>query len=143
MLFYGGYVNSKMFQNVREKESLAYTVRSMYIKHKAILLITAGIEIQKYEKALELIKIQVEDMKRGNFSEEDIKNAKVFLTNLYKSYMDDSGAIVDLSMGQYLLNMKFDVDEMIEKINNVSKNDVVEVAEKMCLKVNYFLGNKD
>jgi predicted Zn-dependent peptidase len=48
----GGYVNSKMFQNVREKESLAYTARSMYIKHKAILLITAGIEIEKYEKGL-------------------------------------------------------------------------------------------
>ena len=137
----GGYVNSKMFQNVREKESLAYTVRSMYIKHKAILLITAGIEINKYEKALELIKLQVEDMKNGNFSEEDIKNAKVFLTNLYKSYMDDSSTIVDLSMGQYLLNMNFDVYEMIEKINKVNKEDILEVASKMKLRVNYFLGN--
>ena len=51
----GGYVNSKMFQNVREKESLAYTVRSSYIKHKGILLITAGIEIQKYEKGFNRI----------------------------------------------------------------------------------------
>ena len=141
MLYYGGYVNSKMFQNVREKESLAYTVRSMYIKHKAILLITAGIEIEKHEKALELINVQVEDMKNGNFTEDDIKNAKIFLTNLYKSYMDDASTIVDLSMGQYLLNMKFDINEMLEKINKVNKEEIIEVANKIKLKVNYFLGN--
>ena len=138
----GGSVNSKMFQNVREKESLAYTARSLYIKHKAILLITAGIEMQKYEKALEVIKIQEEDMKKGNFTDEDIVNAKIFLTNLYKSYTDDASAMVDLSFGQYLLNMKFDVDEIIEKINNVNKEDIINIANKMKLKVNYFLGNK-
>ena len=138
----GGSVNSKMFQNVREKESLAYTARSLYIKHKAILLITAGIEMQKFEKALEVIKIQEEDMKKGNFTDEDIVNAKIFLTNLYKSYTDDASAMVDLSFGQYLLNMKFDVDEIIEKINNVNKEDIINIANKMKLKVNYFLGNK-
>ena len=137
----GGSVNSKMFQNVREKESLAYTARSLYIKHKAILLITAGIEIEKHEKALEVIKIQEEDMKKGNFNEEDIKNAKVFLINLFKSYTDDLSTIVDLSFGNYLLNMQLDVDEIIEKINNVNKEDIIEVANKMRLRVNYFLGN--
>lgn len=133
-------MNSKMFQNVREKASLAYTARSLYIKHKAILLITAGIEIDKYEKALELIKIQVEDMQKGNFTEEDITNAKVYLTNIYKSYMDDASTIVDLSFGQYLLNMKFDVDEIIEQIGKVNRDDIIEVAGKMKPRVIYFLG---
>ena len=137
----GSSANSKLFQNVREKESLAYTVRSMYIKHKAIMLITAGIEIDKYEKALELIKIQVEDMNKGNFTDDDIKNAKVFLINLYKSYTDDASTLVDLSMGQYLLNMKFDINEIINKIGNVTRDEIIEVANKMKLRVNYFLGN--
>lgn len=137
----GSSANSKLFQNVREKASLAYTVRSMYIKHKAIMMITAGIEIDKYEKALELINIQVEDMNKGNFSDEDIKNAKVFLVNLYKSYTDDGATLVDLSMGQYLLNMNFDINEIIEKINEVKREGIIEVANKMKLKVNYFLGN--
>ena len=137
----GGSVNSKMFQNVREKESLAYTARSLYIKHKGILLITAGIEIEKHEKALELIKIQVEDMKKGNFTEEDIKYAKIFLENLFKTYTDDLSTIVDLSFGNYLLNINYTVEEIIEKINNVNKNDIIEIASKMLLRVNYFLGN--
>ena len=138
----GGSVNSKMFQNVREKESLAYTARSLYIKHKAIMLITAGIEIDKFEKALDVIMLQVEDMNEGNFTEEDIKNAKVYLTNLYKSYTDDQSTIVDLSFGQYLLNMDFDIDEIIEQINKVNKDDVIDVANKMKLRVSYFLGGK-
>lgn len=137
----GSSATSKLFQNVREKNSLAYTVRSMYIKHKAIMYIMAGIEMDKYEKALELINIQVVDMKNGNFSEEDIKNAKVFIINLYKSYIDDSATIVDLSFGQYLLNMNFDIDEIIEKIKGVTKEDIIDVANKIELKVNYFLGN--
>lgn len=137
----GGSVNSKMFQNVREKESLAYTARSLYIKHKGILLITAGIEIEKHEKALELIKIQVEDMKKGNFTEDDIKYAKVFLENLFKTYTDDLSTIVDLSFGNYLLNMNYTVEEIIEKINDVSKKEIVEIANKVVLRVNYFLGN--
>ncbi len=64
MQYFGSSANSKLFQNVREKASLAYTVRSSYLKHKGVLLISAGIELDKYKKALDLIKIQVEDMKK-------------------------------------------------------------------------------
>lgn len=137
----GSSANSKLFQNVREKASLAYTVRSIYIKHKAIMYITAGIEMDKYEKALELINIQVEDMNKGNFTDDDIKNAKTFLVNIYKSYTDDASTLVDLSMGQYLLNMNFDINEMIEKINEVTREGIIEVANKIKLRINYFLGN--
>ena len=80
-------------------------------------------------------------MRKGNFSETDIKDAKVFLINLYKSYSDDAATLVDLSMGQYLLNMNFDINQIIENIGKVTKEDIVEVANKMSLKVEYFLGN--
>lgn len=87
------------------------------------------------------IKAQEEDMRKGNFSETDIEDAKVFLTNLYKSYSDDAATLVDLSMGQYLLDMNFDINQIIENIGKVTKEDIVEVANKMSLKVEYFLGN--
>ena len=77
----------------------------------------------------------------GNFSDDDIKNAKIFLVNIYKSYTDDSATLVDLSMGQYLLDMKFDIDVIIQNIESVTREDIIEVANKMKLKVNYFLGN--
>ncbi len=137
----GGSVPSKLFQIVREKMSLCYTIRSMFIKHKSVMFITAGVEMNKKEEALNGIKAQEEDMRKGNFSETDIEDAKVFLINLYKSYSDDAATLVDLSMGQYLLDMNFDINQIIENIGKVTKEDIVEVANKMSLKVEYFLGN--
>ena len=73
----GGTPTSKMFQIVREKHSLAYTASSNYLRHKNCIFIRAGIEIDNYEKTLNLIYEQIEDMKNGNFTDEDIENAKV------------------------------------------------------------------
>ncbi len=64
----GGSANSKMFQNVREKAHLAYVANSNYLRHKDNIFINCGIEIGNYEKALELIKQQIEDMKKGEFT---------------------------------------------------------------------------
>ena len=65
----GGGANSKLFQNVREKESLAYTAGSNYIRQKNSIFIRCGIEIDNYEKALNTIKQQLQDMKEGKFDE--------------------------------------------------------------------------
>ena len=64
----GGSANSKMFQNVREKAHLAYVASSSYLRYKSNIFINCGIEISNYEKALELIRKQIEDMKKGEFT---------------------------------------------------------------------------
>lgn len=73
----GGSATSKMFQIVREKYSLAYTAASNYLRHKNSIFIRCGIEIDNYEKTVNLIKEQLEDMKNGKFTDEDIKSAKI------------------------------------------------------------------
>jgi len=73
----GGSANSKMFQIVREKHSLAYTAASNYLRHKNSIFIKCGIEIDNYEKTLKLIKEQIEDMKNGKFEESEVENAKI------------------------------------------------------------------
>ncbi|MBQ8299941.1 MAG: insulinase family protein [Clostridia bacterium] len=135
----GASSNSKLFQNVREKASLAYTTRSTYLKHKGVLFVTAGIELDKYEKALELIKIQVDDMRKGNFSDEDIKDAKVFLKNLFNSIKDDQITLVELSIGNFILGLDASIDEMIASFEKVTREDIVEVANKTRLVTNYYL----
>ena len=72
----GGSANSKLFQNVREKASLAYTAGSSYVRFKSNIFINAGIEIENYEKAIKIIKEQLESMKNGEFTEEEIENEK-------------------------------------------------------------------
>lgn len=139
----GGSSNSKMFQNVREKESLAYTARSTYLKHKSTLMIFAGIEIDKHDKALSIIEKQVEDMRNGVFSDEDIKDAKVFIENIMRSYADSQDVLIDLSMGQHVMGMKDSVETMIENINNVTREDILYVANRVSLNTKYFLTGKD
>ena len=139
----GGTPGSKLFQNVREKASLAYTIRSIYVKHKGILMVAAGIEIDKYEEAHSLILKQVEDIRNGEITEEEIKDAKSYLTNSYKSFYDDQSAIINFDMGQTLLNNENTIDECIAKINAVSKEEVIEVANKLDLQLTYFLTGKE
>ena len=73
----GGTATSKMFQIVREKHSLAYTAASNYLRHKNSIFIRCGIEIDNYQKTLDLIREQIKDMEKGNFSEEDIRNREI------------------------------------------------------------------
>ena len=139
----GGSSNSKMFQNVREKESLAYTARSTYLKHKSALIVFAGIEIGKYDKALATIEKQVEDMRVGEFSDEDIKDAKVFLENIMRSYEDSQDVLIDLSMGQHIMGMNDSIETMIQKINSVTREDILYVANNVKLNTKYFLTSKE
>lgn len=137
----GGTASSKLFMNVREKESLAYTVRSMYLKHKGIMMVTAGIEIDKYEKALNCIKKEIEDMKLGNITDEEVNDAKVNLITAYKSFNDKQSSLINLYMGQRFLGVVEDIDTMIKKLEAVTKEDVVRIANKLELEITYFLTN--
>lgn len=69
----GGGANSKLFQNVREKASLAYTASSNYVRQMNNIFIRCGIETSNYEKALEIINKQLQDLQNGDFTSEDLR----------------------------------------------------------------------
>lgn len=137
----GGGANSKMFQNVREKASLAYTVGSNYLKRKQNIIIRAGIEIQNYEKALEIIKKQLEDMKNGNFTEEDIKNAKNLIIATIENIPEEQDTEISYYFGQELACTNISTEEYEEKIQSVTKEQIIEVAKSVKLNTIYFLRN--
>ncbi len=137
----GGGANSKMFQNVREKASLAYTVGSNYLKRKQNIIIRAGIEIQNYEKALEIIKKQLEDMKNGNFTEEDIQNAKNLIIATIENIPEEQDTEISYYFGQELAGTNISTKEYEEKIQSVTKDQIIEVAKSVKLNTVYFLRN--
>ena len=137
----GGGANSKMFQNVREKASLAYTVGSNYLKRKQNIIIRAGIEIQNYEKALEIIKKQLEDMKNGNFTDEDMKNAKNLIISTTENIPEEQDTEISYYFGQELANTNITTEEYKEKIEKVTKEQIVEVAKSVKINTIYFLKN--
>lgn len=135
----GGTATSKMFQNVREKAHLAYVASSNYLRNKNNIFINCGIDIPNYEKALELIREQIEDMKKGDFTEEEIQNAKKGIIATIKTIEDEQDTEVSYYFGQELSNQKVSVKEYIEKIEKVNKKNIIDIANKITINTIYFL----
>lgn len=139
MQFYGGTANSKLFQNVREKESLAYTASSSYIKAKNNIFIKCGIEITNYEKAVNIIKEQLEDMKNGKFENQDIEDAKRSIIATVKTITEEQDTEITYYFGQEISNIKYTLEEYVEQINKVTKEQIQELAKKIKINTIYFL----
>ena len=137
----GGSANSKMFQEVREKASLAYTAGSNYVRYKNNIFVKCGIEIKNYEKAMKIIRKQLEDMKTGNFTDEDIENAKKGIISTIKSIDDEQDTEITYFFGQELSGSKVSIDKYIEKIQKVSKEDIIKIANSITINTIYFLKN--
>ena len=137
----GGSANSKLFQNVREKASLAYTASSSYYRFKNNIFINCGIDIPNYQKALEIIKKQIEDMKNGDFTDEEIENAKNGIIASIKTIDDEKDTEITYYFGQELSGTKTSLEEYIENIQKINKADVLEVAKQISINTIYFLKN--
>ena len=139
----GGTANSKMFQEVREKASLAYSAGSTYLRYKGNIFIKCGIEIKNYEKALEIIRKQLEDMQNGIFTDEDIENAKKSIISGIRSIDDEQDTEITYFFGQELTNEKVPIEEYIKNIEKVSKEDIIKIAKSLQINTIYFLKNKE
>ena len=135
----GGTANSKMFQEVREKASLAYTAGSSYIRYKNNIFIKCGIEIKNYKKAMEIIRKQLEDMENGIFSDDDIENTKKGIISGIKAIDDEQDTEITYFFGQELTDSKISLEEYIEKIQKVCKEDIIKVANSVKINTVYFL----
>ncbi|MGN1269547.1 MAG: EF-P 5-aminopentanol modification-associated protein YfmF [Clostridia bacterium] len=135
----GGGANSKLFQNVREKQSLAYTANSRYIRVKNCIFINCGIEIQNYEKALNTIKEQLEDMKIGNFTQEDIDNSKKLILASVEAITEEQDTEITYYYGQELADRFVSIEEYMQKIKEVTKEQVVNLAQTVNINTIYFL----
>ncbi|MBR6033613.1 MAG: insulinase family protein [Clostridia bacterium] len=137
----GESATSKLFQNVREKASLAYTARSTYTRQKNNIFIKCGIEIPNKQKALDIIKEQLEDMKNGNFSEEDIQNAKSYMLNGIKSVEEEQDTEITYYMGQEFSGLNTSLDEYQKQIEQITKDQIVDIAKNTQINTILFLRN--
>ena len=135
----GGSANSKMFQNVREKASLAYTAGSIYLRQKDNVFIKCGIDIPNYDKALEIIKQQLEQMKNGDFSENDINNAKLLISSTIGSISETQDAELTYYFSQELSDEFISIEDYINRINSVTKEQILNIANNVQINTIYFL----
>ena len=137
----GDGANSMLFQNVREKEGLADSARSSFVKQKLNIFIRCGIQIENYNKALEKIKEQLENIKNGNFTEENIENAKTYLISGIKNIKEEQDTEIVFYIGQEISKTNLEPDEYINRIKDVKKEDIVNFAKLIQINTIYFLKN--
>ncbi len=135
----GGTANSKLFQNVREKASLAYTAASSYVRQKNNIFIRCGIEIPNYQKAVDIIKKQLEDMKKGDFTQEELENTRTYILSTIKGIEEEQDTEITYYLGQELSGYKMSIEEYENKIKEVTKEKIIEIAKQIKINTIYFL----
>lgn len=138
----GSFPHSKLFQNVREKASLAYYTYSRLEKHKGLMLISSGIEVNNYEKALQIINQQVADMVAGDFKNEDLENTKSGLRNQFMVEEDSQGLMINRVLDGVLAGRGESTRELLSRLEAVTREDVARVAANVSLDTVYFLTKK-
>ena len=130
--------SSKLFTNVREKESLCYSISVTARYINSIMLINAGIDSVNFDKTVSLINKQVEAMRKGSFKESDIKAAKLSIKSSYQEVLESPYSI----LSSYEVSSYMGYDEIkarIKKIDEVTKEDIKKVANKVKLNTIFLL----
>lgn len=140
---FGGTPQSKLFMNVREKLSLCYYCSSRYNSHKGIMLVESGVENHNIEKAKNEILEQLKDITLGNFSDTELEETKLFLTQTLRRSNDKLSAL-----GQYYLSQAFDekkknFEDLIEEISEVTREKVIELSSNITLDTIYILSGNE
>jgi len=135
----GGGIHSKLFQNVREKASMAYYVFSRLEKFKGLMLISSGIELDNRDKALDIILAQMDEIKKGNISDYEYTATLNSLETGINSLKDNQMHMVDFYLSQIIVDNSDNFESLKERIKQVTKQDVIEVSKKIILDTVYFL----
>ena len=136
---YGGGITSKLFSTVREKMHLCYSISSSINIYKGILLAVAGIDASCFEGVRDEMLHQLEEIKNGNISDEELTAAKAAVISDLRSVEDSQSSIEGYFLSQTITGESMDIDEYIDLIGEVTKEDLMEAAKCTECDMIYFL----
>lgn len=135
----GGGMTSKLFQNVREKRSLCYSIDSTYYGAKGILLANAGIDFDKETVTRQEILNQLAACQEGQITEGELTAAKEAIASSLRAVLDSPGAVESFHSTAALSGMIFTREEYLQAVEQVSVADVARCAKTLKLHSTYFL----
>ena len=136
---YGGGTSSKLFRNVREKLQLCYHAGSLADTHKGLLLVSSGIAFDKLEQARDEIFAQLEAMRRGEITEEELSAARAGVASDLRAMTDSQGELEGFLLAQTLDGLEYGPLELAALAEDVTKEDVVRIAQSVDCDLIYFL----
>ncbi|GMB10775.1 MAG: predicted Zn-dependent peptidases [Candidatus Improbicoccus devescovinae] len=138
----GGTLNSKLFLNVREKLSLCYYCSSHYTKSIGMFYIESGVEFKNLEQAEIEILNQLESIKSGDITDEELSNVLKYITQIFKSTEDSLSGIESWYIYQIVSGLAYTPDEFSNRISKVTKEEIVKTSQKVKVNCVYILSNQ-
>lgn len=142
LIFGTGGLTSKLYRYLREENSLCYSVSSMFQLFDNLLIIYAGIEKKDKSKCVKLVKKALKEMVNGEFSDEELENAKKNCISSLKMSIDTPSGNINSYLFHKLLDFPL-FDERIKDIKSVTKEEIIKVAKKIKLNTIYLLSGGD
>lgn len=139
----GGGANSKLFQNVREKAGLAYSASSSYVKRKNVIFIKTGIETSNYDKAVDIIKNQIEDMKKGNITDDELASARELILSSLRLLPESQEDLIAYNFDKELYGEEPNLKGYMKKIEEVTKQQIVDIAQNVTIDTIYFMQGEE
>ncbi len=135
----GGFVHSKLFVNVREKASLAYAASSSLNSNKGVILALAGIDVNKYDEALDIMKRQIDDTIKGEYTDEELEATRRALITQYRLVLDSPGDRILHHARGTAEGCAGTIEEAISAIERVGRKEIADAGERLRLDTVYFL----
>ena len=141
---YGGSANSRLFLNVREKLSLCYYASSMIDKLKGLMVVSSGVEFNDFDRAQEAILAQLEELRQGKFSGDELNAAVRSVVSGLRSRPDSQGRMEDDCVTKLIWGLTPDDGAaLIRAVENVTAEQVAQMAQKIRLDTVYRLTGKE
>lgn len=140
---YGSGATSKLFLNVREKLSLCYYASSAVILRKGLMVVSSGISFDKFEAAKTEILAQLDAVKKGDFTDEELHWARRAVASDLRAALDSPGELEGFWLSQALDGLDYGPTELAELVGDVTREDVMAVANSIELDMVYFLRGED
>lgn len=141
-IFGNGGLTCKLYQRIREENSLCYSINSMYLKYDELLLVHVSLENSNVKKAITLINKCLKEMVSGNFTEEEVKDAVANLCISLDLAYDNNVSLLNNYVFNYFDNMPL-IDERKDMLNKTTREDVINLAKKIKLNTVFTLKGKE
>ncbi|TVP86016.1 MAG: insulinase family protein [Acholeplasmataceae bacterium] len=139
----GGYPDSRLFQDIREKQGLCYDVFSSYEPYKGVMTIGAGVDAKADRKALDAIKKLVETLKTEGVTNEELTHAKQYIAHQLKTSLDNQSVLTKRTFLGMLFKDKQTIEERLALVHAVTKSDVDRLLGQLALDTVYVLKGGD
>lgn len=140
---FGGTTTSRLFLNVREKLSLCYYASSQLMKYKDLMLVSSGVEFDRFTAARDEILAQLDQCRRGDFTDQELESARRSVVSGLKSVPDSQARLEDYWLGQAVSGCSEDPAALARRVEQVTRAEVIAALGNVQLDTVYFLKGKE